>query len=157
MSVESVPGTDAQTAVDKQSGEPTAVKPPTLFFVEGRSKMRDLVRDRFGALGFRMLLSGEPGRALDRFRQQPFDALVIDTATTGEPGLMMFREIMEEAVQGKHPCVGVLILGTSQAAWAQRIFARPEIAILVQPVTLLQVYTRVRELLDARKKVPAKA
>lgn len=156
MSVESVSGTDAQTAVDKQSSEPTAVKPATLFFVEGRSKMRDLVRDRFGALGFRMLLSGDPSKALDRFRQQPFDALVVDTATTGEPGLMMFREIMEEATQAKHPCVGLLILGGTQADWAQRIFARPEIAILVQPVTLLQVYTKVRELLDARKKAPAK-
>jgi DNA-binding response OmpR family regulator len=157
MSVDSAQGAEAQTAVDKQGGEPTAVKPPTLFFVEGRSKMRDVVRERFGALGFRMLISGEPARALERFRQQPFDALVIDTATTGEPGLMMFREIMEEATKAKHPCVGLLVLGTGQADWAQRIFARPEIAIMVQPVTLLQVYNKVRELLDARKQAPAKA
>jgi CheY-like chemotaxis protein len=157
MSVDSVQGTDAQTAVDKQGGEPTAVKPPTLFFVEGRSKMRDIVRDRFGALGFRMMLSGEPARALERFRQQPFDALVLDTATTGEKGLMAFRDIMEEAIQAKHPCVGVLILGANQKDWEQRIFHRPEIAVLVQPVTLLQVYNKVRELIDARKKAPAKA
>jgi len=39
-------------------------------------------RDKGKELGYRVLLSFDPARALDRYRQQPFDALIVDAGIT---------------------------------------------------------------------------
>ena len=55
------------------------------------------MRDKFKEMGFRVLIAADPQRALDRFRQQPYDALIVDARTTGEDGRVVFEHIMDEA------------------------------------------------------------
>ncbi|MFO0925689.1 MAG: hypothetical protein U0736_01460 [Gemmataceae bacterium] len=38
-----------------------------------------------------MLLAVDPIRALDRFRQQPYEALIVDVGTVGDDGLLVFE------------------------------------------------------------------
>src|SRR5262249_47037266 len=56
----------------------------TLFLVERNETLQDKMRERFKELGYRVLLAGDPSRAADRFRQQPFDALILDARTVDE-------------------------------------------------------------------------
>lgn len=132
----------------KAAADRAAAGPRVLFVVEGNQKLQDAIRDKFKEMGYRVLLSAEPGRAQARFQQQPFDALLVDAGSTGEEGLRIFRVIMEEAYQRRQPCAGVLVLNPEQAAWNERLFMRPRMAVLVRPVTMRQLYTKMTELVE---------
>jgi hypothetical protein len=42
----------------------------------------------------------------------------------------------------------VLVLNPEQAAWNERLFMRPRMAVLVRPVTMRQLYTKMTELVE---------
>ena len=131
------------------SADGTAAAPSrSLFVVEGDERLQDAVRDKFKEMGYRVLISSDPQRALDRFRQQPYDALIVDAETSGEDGKLVFEHVVEEADRKQFKCVGVLILGEGQADWAGRIRRRPNMKVLVRPGVTLKVLKRtVEELL----------
>jgi len=131
----------------KPSGRPSGGC--TLFVAEKDEKLQNIMRDKFKEEGFRVLLAADPVRALDRFRQQPFDVLVVDGRTTGEDGILKFERIMEEAARQKVFCAGILLLGEDQADWANRIISRPTVAPLIQP-KFKQVLHKIEELLKLR-------
>ena len=85
--------------------------------------------------------------ALDRYRQQPYDVLIIDAGTTGEDGLWLFDRVRREAKRQRAFCAGVLILSESQRDWVDKVEARGAVSILVRPVTLKQLHHEVNELL----------
>jgi len=104
----------------------------TIFIAERDEGLQDIFREKFKEKGLRVLLASDPARALDRFRQQPFDVLVVDAGTTGEAGLFVFERILQDARSNKLNCSGVLILAEDQADWAEKISQRPNQVILVQ-------------------------
>jgi CheY-like chemotaxis protein len=119
-----------------------------IFVIEGHEKLQDAIRNKFKEMGYRVLMSAEPSRALQRFQQQPFDALIMDVGTVGEDGLTAFRHILEESDRRKYPCACVLILNEDQADWTERVNPHPKMAALVRPVNLRQLYTKVDELIN---------
>jgi serine/threonine protein kinase len=122
----------------------------TLFVVENDQRLQNGMRDRFRERGYRVLLSGDPRRALERYKQQPYDFLIVDAGTVGEDGLFLFDRIMSEASFQERPCSGVLILSEHQHTWANRIKRRPNAAILTRPVTIKQIREQL-ESLSGRK------
>jgi CheY-like chemotaxis protein/tRNA A-37 threonylcarbamoyl transferase component Bud32 len=118
----------------------------SLFVVERDQRLQDTLREKLKERGYRVLLAVDPARALDRYRQQPYDALVVDVGTTGEEGLLVFEAVMSQAGRDQHPCAGVVILSKSQADWVGKVEARPTVAVLVQPVTLKQLLRTLDEL-----------
>jgi len=119
-----------------------------IFVIEGHEKLQDAIRNKFKEMGYRVLMSAEPSRALQRFQQQPFDALIMDVGTVGEDGLTAFRHILEESDRRRYPCGCVLILNEDQADWSERVNAHPKMGVLVRPVTLRQLCTKVDELIN---------
>jgi len=119
----------------------------TIFIAERDESLQDLFREKFKEKGLRVLLAADPARAVDRFRQQPFDVLVVDAGTTGESGLFVFERILKDADSNNLPCSGVLILAEDQAHWREKISHRPNQIVLVQPVTFKQLYAKVQDLL----------
>lgn len=124
----------------------------SVFIVEKDERLQDVLRDNFKELGYRVFLAADPARAMDRFRQQPFDALVLDAGTTGDEGRFVFENIMNEAERQSRSCAGILILSEEQAGWAKQIPARSSVAVLVRPLTLKQVRQKLQHLLP----LPAK-
>ncbi len=118
----------------------------SLFIAESDDRLQHALREKFKELGYRVFLAADPMRALDRFRQQPYDALIIDAGTTGQDGMFMFDRIVAEAKRLQHPCAGILILSESQAGWVEKVEARGAIAVLVRPVTLKQLNRKLMEL-----------
>jgi serine/threonine protein kinase len=124
----------------------TAAAPSrSLFIVESDERLQDAVRDRFKKMGFRVLISSDPQRALDRFRQQPYDALIVDAETAGEDGKLVFEHVVDEAERKQFKCAGVLILGEEQGGWAGGIRERPHMKVLVRPGVTLKVLKRTLE------------
>jgi tRNA A-37 threonylcarbamoyl transferase component Bud32 len=112
-------------AAGKHQGGPRAV-----FVVESDVRLQDHIRDKFKAMGYRVFIAADPARAYDRFRQVPYDGLVVDARTTGEEGLHYFERITAEADRQGITCGGILMLSEEQADWAVRVKRRPSIVIL---------------------------
>src|SRR5260370_23976435 len=106
------------------------------------------MRERFKQMGFRVFVATDPARALDRFQLHPFNALVLDAGTTEEEGRFAFERIMKEAERKELNCAGILILSEEQADWAGEIPARPNVAVLVRPLTLKQLHRKLDELVS---------
>jgi serine/threonine protein kinase len=124
---------DVRRELESKPGEGQPRGTPSVFVVEKDMFLQDLLRDKFKEAGFRVYLAADPIRALDRFRQHPFDALVVDGRTTGETGILTFERLLGEADREQIHCAGVLLLGDDQAPWIEKIDARPNLAIMVQP------------------------
>jgi CheY-like chemotaxis protein len=124
----------------------------TVFVVERDERLQNAVRNKFKELGYRVLLAADPARAIERFRQQPYDALVLDAGTTGEEGRYVFERIVAEAERQALGFSGILILKGDQADWAEEIQPAPHVAVLIKP-TLKQVYQKLQELVPAPAKV----
>jgi CheY-like chemotaxis protein len=121
--------------------------PRSLFIVERDERLQDAMREKFKELGYRVFMAGDPGRALDRFRQQPYDALIVDAGTVGEEGVSIFEHIQTEAAFKRLTCAGVLILSEPQAGWSDLVKPRPTASVLVRPVTLKQLWRKLQEML----------
>jgi tRNA A-37 threonylcarbamoyl transferase component Bud32/CheY-like chemotaxis protein len=104
--------------------------PRGVFVVESDQRLQDAIRDKFKGLGYRVFIAADPARAYDRFRQNPYDGLVVDARTTGEDGLLYFDKIATEADRQGISCGAVLILAHEQADWAARVKRRPNVLIL---------------------------
>ena len=130
------------------NNDKAAAGPQTLFVVEADEGLQEKIRSKFKELGFRVLIAIDPTRALDRYRQQPYQGLVIDAETTGEDGLLVFDRILAEADRHGAPLAGVLILGEEQADWVHRVHPRRTASVMVRPgVTLGRVHRKMQELL----------
>jgi hypothetical protein len=81
------------------------------------------MRDGFRKFGYRVLITRNPSLALQRFRQQPYEALVVDAGTTDEEGREAFNRVLTEVGLRECPFAGVLLLSGKQANWGQH-FAR---------------------------------
>jgi serine/threonine protein kinase len=124
--------------------------PRGVFVVESDPRLQDHIRDKLKALGYRVFLAGDPARAYDRFRQQPYAGLVVDARTTGEEGLLYFERISSEADRQGISCGAILILAQDQAEWAVRVKRRPSVLILTDPpehhITMRQLIQGVQTL-----------
>lgn len=120
---------------------------PTIFLVESDEKLQDLLRAKLKEQGFRMLIAADPIRALDRFRQQPFDLLIVDADTTGENGYYVFEGIMDDVKRQNIPCCGILMLNAEQKDWKDRMKNYAGVETLVQPIKYKQLLHAIRTLL----------
>lgn len=130
-----------------ESGTAGTPGPPGVFVVEADERLQEAIRTKFKELGYRVFMAIDPVRALDRFRQQPFQGLVIDAGTVGEDGLVIFERLMAEADKIGARLAGVVILSEEQADWQARVRQRPTAAAMVRPVTLKQLHKKLRELM----------
>lgn len=130
--------------------------PKSLFVVEANEKLKEVFRDRFTAEKFRVLMSSTPDRALHRYEEQPYHAIVVDAGTAGEPGLRAFKKLFEEADEIDLSLAGVLILNEDQAEWADQIPKRPDACVLIRPINFKQLADKLRDVLErAGDEVPA--
>ena len=86
---------------------------------------------------------------MDRYRQHPFDALIVDAGTVGDDGRLVFQQILVEATHRQLPFAAILLLSEDQADWAKRITLGKNGAILPLGVKFRQVVKKLEELLAA--------
>lgn len=131
-----------------QPGESAKAKAQTtIFLAESDETLQDALREKLKKQGFRVLIAADPVRALERFRQQPFDLLIVDAATTGETGYYVFESILEDARRQNIPCKGILMLGPEQTPFQKKLADTPGVACLIQPIKYKQLLASIRELL----------
>lgn len=112
----------------------------TVYVVEHHPKLQDTFREKLKDRGFRVLISIDAERALQRFRQQPFHALIVDIGTAGEEGLEAFCRVMREADKMNLKCSGILIFNEDQEDLLAKAPAYENVTTIVRPVTLKHIY-----------------
>jgi serine/threonine protein kinase len=135
---------------EARKGLEEAADARSVFILERDERLQDVFRQKFKEKGFRVFLAIDPARALDRFRRQPYQVLISDVGTVGEEGIYVSERILVESDRLGVALVVVLLLAEDQKAWADKIRSHPSLGVLVQPVTLKDLQTKVRELLAAR-------
>lgn len=116
-----------------------------LFIVEKDEKLQEVLRTKFRELGYRVLMAMDPDRAVDRFRQMPFDLAVIDAGTVGESSLQHARTLLIDASRTQKKLGIVVILSEEQTAFASAFEKEPKVKTLVRPVTLKQLTAAVQD------------
>jgi serine/threonine protein kinase len=129
----------------KSDGRPTS---KSVFIALRDERLQDVLREKFKELGFRVFIAGDPSRAQDRFRQQPFDALIVDAKTTGEEGILIFENIVSEAARKRLPCAAILLLDEDHTDWVRRLHLSADAAILRHPVTFKQLHHKLTQMLS---------
>jgi eukaryotic-like serine/threonine-protein kinase len=119
----------------------------TVFVAESDERLQDLLREKLKTEGYRVLIASDPMRAIDRFRQQPFDLLIVNASTTGENGCYVFQQIFDEAKRQNRQYGGILLVDPEQADWRDRMAGEPRISVLVQPIKYKQLLGAIRDLL----------
>jgi serine/threonine protein kinase len=132
---------------DGKAREQGKTAPRTIFLAESDERLQNLLREKLKAEGYRVLIAADPARALDRFRQQPFDLLIVNASTTGEEGCYVFQRIVDEAGRQHIPCRGILLVDPAQADWRERLTQQAGTAVLVQPVKYRQLLGAIQKLL----------
>jgi serine/threonine protein kinase len=131
------------TSMSKTSSTPAT---RSVFIAESNASLQEALRTKMKDLGYRVFLAADPARALERFRQQPYDALLVDVGTTGHDGLTVFRSVLAEAREKNVRLAAIAIFNEDQAAEAKRITAEPNVAVMVRPVTLKQWHQTFQQL-----------
>jgi CheY-like chemotaxis protein len=125
------------------------VGPKAVFVVEGHQKFQDVFREHFSKNGFRVLLSADPHRAVHRYEEQPYHALIVDAGTAGEAGIQAVKKIVRESDDMDLTIAVVVVLEESQAEWAEQIPQHPGVAVLIRPgVTLKMLFEKLTEMIE---------
>jgi CheY-like chemotaxis protein len=132
----------------------TATGPRTVYIVEKREKFQEIFREKFKARGFRALVSMDANRAYDRFRQQPFEALLLDVATVGEESLDVFDRLRREAAKVSAKCGWIILLSDEQDHLRTRIPKSSETAVLSFPLKKGELEDAIEQLLPMPTESP---
>ena len=111
----------------------------TVYVVEANVKLQDAFRDRLKKLGFRVLMSVDATQAINRYKVQPYHALVIDSGTAGMDGVDAYRRVLREAEVMNLDLAGCLILNEDQKNWGLAVRTLPGGEVFVRPVTMTQL------------------
>jgi CheY-like chemotaxis protein len=131
--------------------------PLTIYVVEQNEKLQDVFRHKFRKMGFKVLISADPGTALRRYQSAPYHALVIDCGTVGRDGLEAFERVQKQAVQTQLDLAAVVILNEDQAVWEGQFKVMDNGVALVRPVTMAQLHDAVASMLTTEEKEAAAA
>jgi CheY-like chemotaxis protein len=119
----------------------------TVFVVEKDNRLMGELREGFRKFGYRVLIARNPALALQRFRQQPYDALVVNAGTAGVEGREALDRVLTEVGLREYPFAGVLLLRDNQAEWRQSLSRHPGAVALTFPTNVKLIHREIGKLL----------
>lgn len=124
-------------------------KPRKLMVVESDGKMQDVFRQLFKKNGYRVLVSSDPHRAMQRFfdDHETADLMLFSSIAIGRPALEVFNRFGQEPLTRDVPAV--LLLGKHHHEWEGEAEVAEHRAVSKMPV-------KPRELREALLNVTAK-
>ena len=130
-------------------------QPRRIMVVESDVKRQDILRELFKRNGYRVLVSGDANRALDRFVSDPAtaDVAVFCAATIGGDAVHAYNKFGEDASTRDKPAV--LLLEEAQASWAPSAKTANHRGVVVMPIKLRRLREAVLSALSAA--APAEA
>lgn len=134
-------------ARDRADLSATASDKSSVMIVEADPNLQDKLREAFKKFGFRVMLTRDPHRAVERFYDPENipDCLVLDAETTGEAAISAFNQFAEEERTSVMPAV--LLLSQSQKDLASKANVNEYRRILYTPIKLRNLRDTLESLL----------
>jgi eukaryotic-like serine/threonine-protein kinase len=123
--------------------------PKTLYLIESNAKLKDAIRDKFKARGYRVLASSDPTQAVKQYQQRPYHALIVDAGTIGKEGVEVFNRVLKSSDASKQDLAAVLLLAEKQADWQADAIRHQRGAVLFLPLNMKDLIHKIRELVPA--------
>ena len=118
----------------------------TIYIVEENQKLQDAFRDKFKAIGFRVLMSKDATQALVRYQTAPYHVILVDAGTAGRNGVNAYGNVLKEANSLGLEISGMLILNEDQDEWSREFDKFTNAETFIRPVTMKQLLKTIREL-----------
>lgn len=139
---------DAGAALKYNPRRPPGAK--TLYVIERKEDWKDAFREKFRAKGFaRVLISSDPTRTLEQYRNQPYHALIVDASSVGKDvkdAVEMYNRVLRESDTAQLDLAAVLLLDKTQSEWATKATTHPRGAVMVFPVAMKDLIQKIRDL-----------
>jgi eukaryotic-like serine/threonine-protein kinase len=137
-------------AADVAADEPAAIQRGSLMLVEAGDKAQQVLRQFFTKLGYRVLLTENPRRALTRFSSSPLpaDCLVLSTHALGGEAVDAFNALSSDPFLAEVPAV--LLLGSKQAGFADAARTDGRRRVVQMPVQAEAMNQVLQDLVAAR-------
>jgi serine/threonine protein kinase len=127
-------------------------QPRRLMVVESDMMMQDKLRDLFKRNGYRVLVSSDPNRVLNRFFEEPqaADVVLFTTGLNGRAALEVFNRFGHELITRDLPAV--LLLDQNHHDWEPEAEVAEHRAVAKMPIKLRELRELLLEV--SQKKVP---
>ena len=129
-------GSDKKQELASQEGIGPSGLPRKIMIVESSVKRQDLLRDLFKRNGYRVLISGDIDRALDRFVNNPdaADVVVFCAASLGAAAVDAFNQFGDDKQTADK--AAILLLEESQSKWVPNAKIANNRGVGVMPMKL---------------------
>jgi CheY-like chemotaxis protein len=118
--------------------------------VESNSRMQDLFRDRLKRAGYRVLLTSDPERAVERFRQnvKTADCIVFNAQEVGRSALAAFNVFGEDKKIDSVPAL--LLVDENQQHLLEEAGTAEHRLVLSMPITMKQLRAALTKLIPSQ-------
>ncbi|MDO4573886.1 MAG: protein kinase [Planctomycetia bacterium] len=125
----------------------------SIMVVERDDKLREVFRDALKKMGYRVLVTADAERAIERFYQDKnvADCILLNAQNIGEEAVRVFNEV-RQLDQENHFIPAVLLLAKNQKFWSE-MSEQDDYRVVVQmPVTMKQLALVLTKLLSKKFK-----
>jgi len=121
---------------------------PSVMVVESNGKMQDLFRSGLKRAGFRVLLTSDPERAVERFREEvsTADCVLLNAQEIGSAAVAAFNLFGEDKSIDSVPAV--LLVDESQSHLADEANTGEHRVVLSMPITMKQLRVALTRLVE---------
>jgi eukaryotic-like serine/threonine-protein kinase len=139
----------AKQSLESQEGLGDDGQPRKIMVVEADVKRQDLLRDLFKKNGYRVLVSSDPQRAIERFRSdaKAAELVVFCSGAFGRDAVEMFNQFGEDKLTSSLPAV--LLLDEAHGQWSGDAKISPRRQVVVMPVKLKELRHAIRQVIQA--------
>ncbi len=120
---------------------------PTVMVVEANVEMQNVLRNGFKKAGYRVLVTGDPGRAAAQFYLKPnvADCILFNAQELGEKAVEAFNLFGENSETAKLPAL--LLLDEGQRSWLDQAQTGDNRIAMFMPLTMKQLRDALASLL----------
>ncbi|MBN2476801.1 MAG: protein kinase [Pirellulales bacterium] len=126
---------------------------PSVMIVESNTEMQQVFREGLKRAGYRVLMTIDPGRAHERFRQEVpavADCVMINAQQIGHSAVEAFNRFGEDLKTSFVPAV--LLLDESQRKWKHEARTDHHRVVLPMPITMKQLRVTLAKLVNSKAK-----
>ena len=145
-------GSQRQASRERGRLAAALVKPKhSVMVVESNTRMQDVFRESLKKAGFRVLLTSDPERALERFRQDgsTADCVIFSTQELGESALEVFNRLGSD--KRTHFVPALLLLDKSQQAWLPKAETDNHRIVLSMPIKVKSLRAALTKLIPSKE------
>jgi serine/threonine-protein kinase len=132
-------GKRTEQELSSNEGHDEDGQPRKLMIVESDVKMQDMLRDLFKRNGYRVLVMGDPERALGRFfdDQRAADCVLFTTSNNGRAALEVFNRFGQETATRDLPAV--LLLDQIHHGWEEEARLADHRVVAKMPIKMREL------------------